>query len=73
MESINLENITLSNAVRLMMENSEYDTFKKIAETIEVPKSTFQSSLNNNAMRIRDLIKVAELLGYTLTLEKKQI
>ncbi|KZZ82520.1 hypothetical protein [Bacillus sp. SJS] len=71
MENISLDTVTLKNALRLMMEGSEYHTFKEVAETLEMPRSTFQSSLDNNAIRVRDLQKIVHLLGYELTLVKK--
>ncbi|WP_019244557.1 MULTISPECIES: hypothetical protein [Bacillus] len=71
MKEIQLSEVSIKSAVRLMMEETEYDQFQKIAEAIDIKKTTFQSALDNDAMRIRDLKKVADLLGYTIKLEKK--
>ncbi len=71
MKRISLCETSIKSSVRLMMENSEYDQFQKIAETLGVKKTTFQSALDNGTLRIRDLGKVAELLGYEIILEKK--
>lgn len=72
MENIDLMEMTIKSAVRLMMEETEYKQFQEIAKELNIPKSTFQSSLDNNALRVRDLQKVADLLGYKIKLSKKE-
>lgn len=62
----------IKNAVRLMMEDTEYDQFQKIAKAIGKAKSTFQTSLDNDSMRVRDLLKVADVLEYEVILTKKK-
>lgn len=71
MREIDLGEVHIKNAIRIIMEDTEYNQFQKIAEALDIPKSTFQSALDNNSMRMRDLIKVADLFGYTIKLEKK--
>jgi hypothetical protein len=71
-KEINLMDMTIKSAVRLMMEKSEYDQFQNVAKELDIAKSTFQSALDNESMRVRDLKKVADLLGYELTLKQKQ-
>lgn len=71
MKDITLNDITIKNAVRIMMEESKYTQFMEVAQALEIPKSTFQSALDNNSLRVRDLQKVADLLGYEIKLEKK--
>lgn len=71
MDSINLKDVGVKNAMRLMMENTEYCTFKDVAETLDISKSTFQSALDNNAIRVRDLQRAASLFGYEIHLVKK--
>lgn len=71
MNNITLKEVNIKNAIRLMMENSKFDTFKEIAEELDIAKSTFQSALDNDALRVRDLLRVVELLGYEIKIEKK--
>ena len=71
MKKIELEDINVKNLIRLMMEDSEYQQFKEISEALNIKRTTFQSALNNDALRFRDFMKVADLLGYTVKLEKK--
>jgi hypothetical protein len=71
MKSVNLGSMSVKSAVRVMMEETEFKQFQEIAKALDLPKSTFQSALDNNALRVRDLQKVADLLGYEIKLEKK--
>ncbi|MCM3405941.1 hypothetical protein [Cytobacillus oceanisediminis] len=71
MKEIKLTETSIKSAVRLMMEETEYKQFQEVATALEIPKSTFQSALDNNSMRVRDLQKVADLLGYEIKLERK--
>jgi predicted DNA-binding protein (UPF0251 family) len=70
-KEINLTDMTIKSAVRLMMEKSEYSQFQNVAKELDIAKSTFQSALDNESLRVRDLKKVADLLGYELTLKQK--
>jgi predicted DNA-binding protein (UPF0251 family) len=72
MKNISLDEVSLKNSIRLMMEGTDYKTFKEVAEALEISKSTFQSALDNDYLRVRDLLKIADLLGYTIKLEKKE-
>lgn len=71
MKSINLFDMTMKSAVRLMMEGTEYSQFQKIAEALNIKKSTFQSALDNDSLRVKDLMKIAELLGYNVNITQK--
>lgn len=71
MKKIKLSEVSFKTAVRLMMEGSNYNQFQLVAKALEVPKSTFQSQLINNTLRVRDLQKVADLLGYEIKIEQK--
>jgi hypothetical protein len=68
---INLSQMNAKSAITVMMEDSSIKTFKEIAELLEVKEYTFRSALHNNSVRVRDLQKIADLLGYTVKLEKK--
>ncbi|RHW31491.1 hypothetical protein D1B31_22045 [Neobacillus notoginsengisoli] len=72
MRIIDLNEISIKSAIRLMMEGTSYKQFQEIAKELKIPRSTFQSQLDNNSLRVRDLVKVADLLGYQLKLDKKE-
>ncbi|MEK5176925.1 hypothetical protein BLX88_25920 [Bacillus obstructivus] len=71
MKNISLNEVNIKTAVRLMMENTEYSQFQEVANALDIKKSTFQSALDNDALRVRDFLKVINLLGYEMKLEKK--
>lgn len=70
MKNINLSEVSLKNAIRVMMDGTDYTTFKQLAAELDIPKSTFQSALDNDSLRFRDFLRLADLLGYSINLEK---
>ncbi|HWK24753.1 MAG TPA: hypothetical protein VNS08_17195 [Ureibacillus sp.] len=71
MKEINLSEMSMKSVVRLMMEGSDFDQFQKIAAALGKEKSTFQSWLDNESLRVKDLQRIADLLGYEIKLERK--
>lgn len=71
MKSFVINQMQSKETVRLMMIGSEFETVKDLSEKLGITKSTFQSALDNNSLRLRDLQKVADLLGYEIKIEKK--
>lgn len=69
-KEINLSQLNTKTAITIMLEDASIKTFKEVAEAIGVKEYTFRSALHNNSLRVRDLQKVADLLGYELKLEK---
>lgn len=72
-KTINVSDMNIKNAVKIMMEDSEYKTLKQLAEALNVPETTFRSALNNDALRFRDLLKIMNLLGYSMKIEKDPV
>lgn len=72
MKEINLMDMSIKSAVRIMMEDTDYKQFQEIAKALEIPKSTLQSALDNNSLRVRDLLKIADLLGYKIKVAKEE-
>lgn len=72
MKEFYLNDTEIKSAVRLMMEDTDYKQFKEIAKALEMEKSTFQSALDNNSLRVRDLLRIAELLGYKVKMENHE-
>lgn len=70
-KSVNLTQMSLKNAIRVMMEDSGISTYKELAEKLEIKEYTFRSALHNDALRVRDLMKAAEVLGFEVTLTQK--
>lgn len=71
MNSINLSELSLKGALRVMMEGSDIKTYKELADKLNINEYTFRSALHNDALRTKELLKAAEILGYEIKLEKK--
>ncbi|WP_404470634.1 hypothetical protein [Sutcliffiella horikoshii] len=71
MREINLSEISTKNGIKIMMENTEFTTFKELAEALGMPKTTLISAINNNALRLRDLQRITKLLGYKVQVVKE--
>ncbi|MGM7637613.1 hypothetical protein [Bacillus sp. Hm123] len=72
MKEINVSEMSDKVAVRLMMDGSEYKTFKQLAEELNIDPNAFRSTLNRNTLRVKELRRIAALLGYTVKLEKNE-
>lgn len=67
-----LNRLGAKDAIRHMMIGSKYETYKDIAEKLGIPQTTLRNSLNNNSLRVRDLINIADLLGYEIKIQQKE-
>lgn len=72
MRSFHLGDMSNKTAIRAMMDGSEYTQFKQIAEALDMPETSLRSTLNRNTLRVNDLQRIADLLGYKITFEKEQ-
>jgi len=71
LNTIDLGEVELKLALRLMMSEAGLNTFKELAANVGMKETTFRSALSNDSVRYRDLQKIAESMGYTLVLQKK--
>ena len=68
---IMLNEIDVKKALKIMMAEADVSSVADLAEQLEVPASTLRSALNNNALKVRDLVKIADLIGYEIVAVKK--
>ena len=68
---IMLNEIDVKKALKIMMAEADVSSVADLAEQLEVPASTLRSALNNNALKVRDLVKIADLIGYEIAAVKK--
>ena len=66
-----LNEIAVKKALKIMMAEADVSSVADLAEQLEVPASTLRSALNNNALKVRDLVKIADLIGYEIVAVKK--
>jgi hypothetical protein len=71
LKSIDLNEIDLKLALRIMMSEAEVGTFKDLSKKIEMKETTFRSALGNDSLRLKDFQRIVDVLGYTMTLQKK--
>jgi transcriptional antiterminator len=72
LRDFDLNTMNVKDIIKVMMIGTEYDTFKDLAQNLNVPPSTLQYSLNKNSLRFRDFQEIAELLGYEIKVLKKE-
>jgi hypothetical protein len=68
---IKLNETGIKTALKLMMAPSEIDSFAEIARHLNINETTFRSALNNNSLRVTDLLKTSDLFGYEIVIKKK--
>jgi len=66
-----LNEMDVKKALKIMMAEADVPSVSDLAEQLEVPASTLRSALNNNALKVRDLMKIADLIGYEIVAVKK--
>jgi hypothetical protein len=67
-----LEEKNIKQAVRIMMAEANVDTIASLARSLDVKETTLRSALNNNALRLKDFIKISDFMGYEVVIQKKE-
>lgn len=68
---VNLSQMNAKTAITVMMDGSEINTYKELAARLDIKEYTFRSALHNNALRVRDLQQIAQILGYEIHMVEK--
>jgi hypothetical protein len=68
--SINLNDIEVKKAMRIMMANSGTESLAMIARELGMVETTFRSAINNDAIKLKHFLKAAEVMGYRVIIEK---
>jgi hypothetical protein len=66
-----LNDTDLKRALRIMMAESNIDSMAAVARKLNIKETTFRSAINNNSLRVADLIKVCEMMGYEVIVRSK--
>ena len=67
---LNEEN--LKRIIKVMMAESDVPSMASLAKEIGIKDTTFRSALNNNALRVKELIQLSDKLGYDITLKSRK-
>jgi hypothetical protein len=68
--TIDLNNVEMKKAMRIMMANSGTESLAMIARELGMVETTFRSAINNDAMKLKHFVKAAEVMGYRVIVEK---
>lgn len=67
---IDLKETDLKTALKIMMAESGIDSWSELAKKIEMNPNTLRSAINNDAIRLKDFIKAADSMGFTIVLQQ---
>lgn len=67
---MNLSEYETKSVIQNMLRESGKESLASVAREIGLKETTFRSALNNDSIRIRDFLKVAELMGYEIIVKK---
>ena len=59
-------------ALRVMLSESGLDSMAALGRELGYKETTFRSAVNNNAIRVKDFVKAADLMGFEVIIKKKQ-
>ena len=66
-----LNDTDLKRALKIMMAESNIDSMAAVARNLNIKETTFRSAINNNSLRVADLIKICEVMGYEVIVRSK--
>lgn len=68
-----LNEIKLSQALRIMMAESDVSTLAEIARDLGIKETTFRSAISRDSIRLSDFLALSDLLGYEVIVRGKTI
>ncbi|MBG9941765.1 helix-turn-helix domain-containing protein [Brevibacillus formosus] len=68
---IDLSVTPVKTALRIMIAEASMGSMKELAERIGMKETTFRSAVNNGNIRLKDFLKVAQELGYSVVVTKE--
>lgn len=69
---IELNQTDIKKAIKIMMVESDIDSFADLARSLDVKETTFRSAVNNGSVRLADFMKIADIMGYKIVVEEKE-
>jgi hypothetical protein len=69
---IDLNKTSLKSALKIMMAEAGIDSLADVARKIDMKETTFRSAINNDALRLKDFLKAAKFLGYTVQIQSEK-
>ncbi|ASS87608.1 hypothetical protein NSQ51_01150 [Geobacillus sp. FSL K6-0789] len=66
-----LNDTDLKRALKIMMAESDIDSMAAVARNLNIKETTFRSAINNNSLRVAELVRICEMMGYELVIRSK--
>lgn len=70
-KTISLNDTELKQALKIMMAESNISSMASLSREVGIVETTFRSAVNKSSLRISDLIKVCETMGYEVVIKDK--
>lgn len=67
-----LNDTDLKRALKIMMAESDIDSMAAVARNLNIKETTFRSAINNNSLRVAELVRICEMMGYELVMRSKK-
>jgi DNA-directed RNA polymerase specialized sigma24 family protein len=68
-----LNEMKLSQALRIMMAESNVQSFAEIARDLGMKETTFRSAISRDSIRLSDFLALADILGYEVMVKDKTV
>jgi hypothetical protein len=69
---LNLNEDDLKKSLRVMVSEAGLDSLAALGRELGYKETTFRSAVNNNSIRMKDFVKAADLMGFEVSVRKKQ-
>jgi len=66
-----LNDTDLKRALKIMMAESDINSMAAVARNLNIKETTFRSAINNNSLRVAELVRICEMMGYELVIRSK--
>lgn len=66
-----LNEMKLSQALRIMMAESDIDSLAEIARDLGMKETTFRSAISRDSIRLTDFLALSDVLGYEVVVREK--
>jgi hypothetical protein len=66
-----LNDTDIKRALKIMMAESDIDSMAAVARDLNIKETTFRSAINNNSLRVAELVRICEMMGYELVIRSK--
>ncbi|MBJ6360899.1 hypothetical protein ACFOQM_06245 [Paenibacillus sp. GCM10012307] len=61
----------IDKTIKMMIAENNIDSKAALGELVGIKNTTFRAAIANNSLRLADFIRIADALGYTITVSKE--